>query len=147
LDLVRNLNQSLPTNEKQAAYYVFEEIAGIEHLHKSVKKALTESSRYMHDSTKELVKTYSSAEDIDDARREREKMLSLGMTMGTSILLTAGGIGGVTPYIGLPQFLATGTQMIASVNKAISVFNAGLNLVTGTYIAITGLAAKARENP
>jgi hypothetical protein len=100
----------------------------------------------MHGRTKELVNVFTSAKNIEQKRLEREKMKELGIQIGTSILLTAGAIGGVVPVTGFSASIQNSLKTTIAVEKVVSNVNAGLGLVTGSYLAVTGLVGKARDN-
>jgi hypothetical protein len=117
------------------AYFVFEQIAGVDHLFKSIRIALQESASYIDGKIPALIRMYSAAPRIArqlqqklDDRRRNEK---LGMSIVSGLLLLAGGAVGVPGVLGLEE------TIVAPL----------INIVTSTYISIIGTINAVRRDP
>jgi hypothetical protein len=129
------LNPELSQHDKQMAYYVFEQIAGVDHLFKSQRIGMQEAASYIDGKIPELIRTYSAAPRIErqlqkklDDRRRNEK---LGMAVGSALLMLAGGAIAVPGVLGLEETIVVPLT----------------NMMTNTYISIVGMINAAPRDP
>lgn len=127
-----NLKADLPTHDKQMAYFVFEQIAGLDHLYSSMRTGLGESAAYMTNRIPALVDRYSSVSRIQQHLEDERKKELLGLAIGSSVLLMAGGMAGM-----VATFPAIGAVTTAS--------SAAMGMVAATYVSIIGPINAARS--
>jgi hypothetical protein len=116
------------------AYYIFEQISGINHLLESQRIGILEAATYVEGKVPELIQTYSAAPRIQrqlqkklDDQRRKEK-LAMAIVSG-ALLLASGGLA-------LPGVLAAEATAVPITN-----------MLASTYIGVVGVLNAARPDP
>ncbi|KAI4941908.1 hypothetical protein J4E91_010458 [Alternaria rosae] len=129
------LNPSLPQHDRQMAYFLFEQIAGVDHLFKSLHLGLQEGAMYADGQVPSLVQTYSAASristQIQQEKNDHKRNEKLGMAVVSGLLMMAGGALAIPGFIGLDKTAAP--PMV--------------NMAASTYISIIGTINNARADP
>jgi hypothetical protein len=142
------LKASPPQEERQAAYVIHERFAQVDHFHQFIEDTLSESLRWTLGRARELVQEFTSVKDIEKARLERKQLEQIALQAASTALLIASALVGIAPVTGLPSLLAGQTGIaLTSVEGAVAGSAAGMNMLASSYIGITGLVTKARNNP
>ncbi|KAL1796182.1 hypothetical protein ACET3X_004722 [Alternaria dauci] len=128
------LNPELAQHDKQMAYFVFEQISGVDHLFKSQREAMREAASYIDGKIPEIVRTYSAgpriASQLQERLNDRRRYEKLAMSLITAVGLMAGGA------MALPAFGLT-TSVVLPVT----------NLMASTYISVIGAFNAVRRDP
>jgi hypothetical protein len=141
------LKTSLSQEERQAAYWIFERLALMDHYHQVVEEDMAESLRWILGRARELVQEFTSVKDIEKARLERKQLEAIATQAVSTALLVAAALGSVLPVTGFPTLLAGQAGIaVKTAETVVGRGSAALNLVASSYIGITGLVTKARDN-
>ncbi|RYO48580.1 hypothetical protein AA0116_g12338 [Alternaria tenuissima] len=119
------LNPELSPYDRQMAYFVFEQISGIDHLFKSQREAMREGATYIDGQIPELIRTYSASPRIE--RQLQKKLMDLRRYEKLAMAIVGGAglmAGGV---MALPVFGIAATTGVAMTN-----------LLTATYVSVVG---------
>jgi len=127
-----HLKADLPMYDKQMACYVFEQIAGLDHLYSSMRTGLGESAAYMANRIPALVDKHSAVSRIQQNLEDERKKEMLGLAIGSSVSLMAGGVGGV-----LSAGAGAGAALAA----------AAMNLMANKYASMVGPMNAVRDVP
>jgi hypothetical protein len=93
------------------ALYVFEWLANTDHVFAVTEKKLQETLQGIINNSDRLVDEFSSAQRIQNAAQKEYKERSLGLQIGTSLGLVAGGVAGVSSVGAGPAGLAAAAAM------------------------------------
>jgi hypothetical protein len=119
-----HLRKDLSPHDKQMAFYVFEQLSGINHMYESIHSGLTEAAIYMLNTVDDMVNRYSIAPKIEKQIKEKRKQQKLLMSVFQGLgLMTTGALG--------PLALA---------NPTIAPFKAVFDITLNTYISTVGVA-------
>ena len=93
-----HLKEDLSQHDKQMAYFVFEQVSGLDHIFSSISTGIKDAADYVMELAHELVKKYTSAPVIDKKRREARKQWKLITAIFQGFGLMAGaGLGFAGP--------------------------------------------------
>lgn len=128
------LNPELSSYDRQMAYFVFEQISGIDHLFKSQREAMREGAMYIDGQIPDLIRTYSASPRIERQLQEklmdRRRYEKLAMAIVSGAGLMAGGV------MALPVFGIAATTGVAMTN-----------LLTASYVSVIGSFNAVRPDP
>ncbi|KAI4606911.1 hypothetical protein J4E83_009822 [Alternaria metachromatica] len=129
------LDPSLSQHDRQMAYFLFEQIGGVDHLLKSLREGLQEGALYADGQVPSLVARYSAASristQIQQEKNDHRRMEKLGMTAVSALLMMAGGALAIPGFIGLDKTAAPSM----------------VNMAASTYISVVGTINTARADP
>ncbi|KAI4906435.1 hypothetical protein J4E90_010509 [Alternaria incomplexa] len=129
------LNPSLSRHDRQMAYFLFEQIAGVDHLYKSLREGLQEGAMYADGQVPSLVARYSAASristQIQQEKNDHKRQEKLGMAAVSALLMMAGGALAIPGFIGLDKTAAPSM----------------VNMASSTYISVIGTINNARADP
>jgi hypothetical protein len=134
LNSCQYINPRLSQHDRQMAYFLFEQISGVDHGFKSIRYGLQEGASYADGQIPAIMQTYSAApriaKQLQQKLADRRKNEKLGMAIGSGLLLLAGSALGL-PVLGLHE------TIVAPL----------VNLVGSAYVSIIGTINTARSEP
>jgi hypothetical protein len=128
------LNPELSPYDRQMAYFVFEQISGIDHLFKSQREAMREGATYIDGQIPELIRTYSASPRIE---RQLQKKLMDRRRYGKLAMAIVGGAG----------LMAGGVMALPVFGIAATTGVAMTNLLTAPYVSVVGSFNAVRPDP
>ncbi|RYN16873.1 hypothetical protein AA0112_g12328 [Alternaria arborescens] len=128
------LNPELSPYDRQMAYFVFEQISGIDHLFKSQREAMREGATYIDGQIPELIRTYSASPRIE---RQLQKKLMDRRTYEKLAMAIVGGAG----------LMAGGVMALPVFGIAATTGVAMTNLLTASYVSVVGSFNAVRPDP
>jgi hypothetical protein len=152
-----NLDQTLPKDQQQLAYYGFEKLANIVHTHEVVYQVVDESLEYFLGRVNELVEDFSSAKRLQRVAVEREKTDAVVQSAVTMLILIASsalsagaaGVGGAgaAGVGGAGAAGAAGAATTAStLGTALKISAPTSGMISSLYIGIGGLAKELTKD-
>ncbi|KAG9189903.1 hypothetical protein G6011_06771 [Alternaria panax] len=130
----RFLNSELSQHDKQMAYFVFEQISGVDHLYKSQREGMREGRDYFDVKVPELIRTFSAVpriqQQLQDRLNDRRRYEKLALSVVTAVGLMAGGAMAI-PAFGVAETVAATMT----------------NLLTNTYVSVVGSFNAFRRDP
>jgi hypothetical protein len=144
-----NLDQTLPKDQQQLAYYGFEKLANIVHTHEVVYQVVDESLEYFLGRVNELVEDFSSAKRLQRVAVEREKTDAVVQSAVTMLILIASSAlsAGAAGVGGAGAAGAAGAATTAStLGTALKISAPTSGMISSLYIGIGGLAKELTKD-
>ena len=144
-----NLDQTLPKDQQQLAYYGFEKLANIVHTHEVVYQVVDESLEYFLGRVNELVEDFSSAKRLQRVAVEREKTDAVVQSAVTMLILIASSAlsAGAAGVGGAGAAGAAGAATTTStLGTALKISAPTSGMISSLYIGIGGLAKELTKD-
>ncbi|KAF2641451.1 hypothetical protein P280DRAFT_507003 [Massarina eburnea CBS 473.64] len=146
-----NLDENKSAHDREMAYYAFEIISGIAYAYEITDQAVGEATGYFLGKMKTEVLKFTMALTIEKKAMERKKQEEVAIAAATAFALLATGFLGMAPELGAAGLLASSLGRILkpipeSAIKSIGQANNVATLVGSTFIGLSGLITKVRDN-